>query len=140
MQRAKQSPDEASRLDRTVATLVVATLVALYIFLVRVLEGSWSAMLGRVTGVLVPMAIYFGLIAAIAMVSTRRGADTKRWWFLLLLPLCGAIAGVAARAVGTYSGTMMQGAVAGVGYGALHALLLRWSWRSADRQSRVTTA
>jgi hypothetical protein len=120
-------------LDKTVVGFHAAVLVVLYIFLFRVVEGSWSNMLHNTVRLVTPIVVYFALVAGMAVTGTRRKVNLKRWWFLLLLPVCGALAAIAGRAVEPGSGSVMPAVVTGVWYGALHALFLWWSWRGARR-------
>jgi len=43
--------------------------------------------------VLVPIVVYLGLVVSITLAVERRGGNAKRWWVLVLLPACGALAG-----------------------------------------------
>ena len=129
-----------TRLDKTVVAIIAATLVVLYLFLWHVLEGSWAGMLTRVIDVVVPVAVYLALIAGVALLRTRRGGGIAHSWFLLLLPLFGAAAGVVAELLDIGPGDIVQSAVTGACYGAMHALLLRWSWRRAAQRSSAPAA
>jgi hypothetical protein len=132
-------PTPESRADKAVVLLCWTMAFALYLFLFRVLEGSWGELVRDFGGVIAPVAVYLGLVMSI-MIPARRAGTANRWWVLLLLPLCGALAGLAAHAIDPERGTLANATAMGVFYGSMHALLLRWSYRREARRAQSVTA
>src|SRR5690349_24313517 len=81
-------------IDKAAVVVCVATLAVLYVFLFRAVEGSWMNMLRDSGHMLVPIVVYLGLVVSITWAVARRGGNAKRWWLLVLLPACGALAGL----------------------------------------------
>src|SRR5690242_7397022 len=113
-------------IDKAAVAVSVATLAVLYVFLFRVVEGSWMNMLRDSGHVLVPIVVYLGLVVSITLAVERRGGNAKRWWVLVLLPACGALAGLVAQRIDPTHSTLQAAMTAGAGYGVMHALYLWW--------------
>jgi len=89
---------------------------------------------------IVPVIVYFGLVLGIMVPVARRGANARRWWILLLLPVCGALGGLVAHLLDAGRGSVLLPMVTGVWYGVIHALYLHWSWRRDARRARPAAA
>lgn len=115
-------------------------LAGLYLFLFRVLEGSWTDMVRDSARMTLPVVAYLGLLLSILLPITRRGGNPRRWWLLLLLPAFGAVGGVVAHVLDPARGTLAKPVMTGVWYGVFHALYLNWSWRRDARRARAGAA
>lgn len=133
------SSNSGPRSDRAVVLLCWAALFALYLFLFRVLEGSWTNLVQDFGRIIAPVVVYLGLVVTIMMLARRAGA-AQRWWVLLLLPASGAVAGIVAHAIGRERGTVQGAIMLGVFYGLIHALLLRWSYRRDAGRAQTAAA
>ena len=137
MPRSSAVPAEPKRfIDRAAVVALVATLVILYAFLFRILEGSWINLLRDSGHTVVPVVVYLGLVMTIVLAMERRGGNPKRWWLLAVLPGCGALAGALGHVVDPNHSTLRAAMMAGVGYGVMHALYLWWAWRREARRTR----
>jgi len=128
------------RIDKAAVLLCAAMLVALYVFLFRILEGGWMSMVRDGGHMIVPVLAYAGLMASILVPVARRGGSTRRWWVLCLLSVCGAIGGIVAHVLEPGGGALIDPMVAGVWYGVMHALYLHWAWRRDARRAGLAAA
>lgn len=123
-------------IDRAAVVACVVTLAVLYVFLFRVVEGSWMNMLRDSGHMLVPMLVYLGLVVSITLAVMRRGGNAKRWWLLVLLPGCGAFSALVGHMIDPTQGPLRAAMTTGAGYGVMHALYLWWAWRREARRAR----
>lgn len=123
-------------IDKAAVVVCVATLAVLYVFLFRVVEGSWMTMLRDGGHMLVPIVVYLGLVVSITLAVERRGGNAKRWWLLVLLPACGAFAGLVGHMIDPTHSILRPAMTTGAGYGVMHALYLWWAWRREARRTR----
>ena len=112
--------------------------LVLMVVLFRLMDGSWSRV-GRTAGSAVAiLVLYGGPVVAIALAFQRRGQSMKRWWFLALLPVWGALAGAGVGLIDPSPAGVRSTIFHGIVYGGLHALYLRWSWqREAGRAGQA---
>ena len=128
------------RIDKAAVLLCAAMLVALYVFLFRVVEGGWMNMVRDGGHMIVPVLVYVELVASILVPIARRSGNTRRWWVLCLLPVCGALSGMVAHILEPRRGALVEPMVAGVWYGVMHALYLHWAWRRDARRAGPAAA
>ena len=138
--RPSSAPTDSSApyrfIDKAAVVLCVATLAILYVFLFRIVEGSWMNMVRDSGHLLVPIVVYLGLVVSITLAVERRGGNPKRWWVLVLLPACGALAGFAGHLIDPPHSMLRAAMTTGAGYGVMHALYLGWTWRREARRAR----
>lgn len=123
-------------IDKAAVIVCVATLAVLYVFLFRILEGSWMNMLRDSGHMLVPVVVYLGLVVGTALAVERCHGDAKRWWLLVLLPGFGALAGVVGHVLDPGHGMLRAAMTTGAGYGVMHAVYLWWAWRREARRAQ----
>jgi hypothetical protein len=128
------------RIDKAAVLVCAAMLAALYVFLFRVLDGGWMNMVRDGGRMIVPVLVYLGLVASILVPVARRGGNTRRWWVLCLLPVCGALSGIVAHLLEPGRGPLLAPMVAGAWYGVMHALYLHWAWRRDARRADPAAA
>ncbi|MFL5563251.1 MAG: hypothetical protein ACJ79K_17430 [Gemmatimonadaceae bacterium] len=117
-----------------------AFVLGLTAVLFRLMDGSWSQVARTAGSALVILALYAAPVGGIAVVFHRRGQTVKRWWFLALLPVWGALAGAGVGLVDPGPAGVRSPIIHGIVYGVPHALYLRWAWRREARRARPAAA
>ena len=128
------TPPAESLLDKGAVFGVGALLIGLFLFLARTLAGSWAPLGREVLVACQILLIYFGPLVAAAFFAERRGVAVKRWWFLAMLPVLGALTGWVVWHIDREPAGPIRSVFLGVWYGLLHALYLNWSWRRQRRR------
>jgi len=126
---------DGTRLTQVALLVAMSIPLGFMVVLFRLMEGSWGEVGRTVASVLAILTLYAAPVAAIAVVGVRRGRTVKRWWFLALLPICGALAGAGVGYVDPGPAGLKSPITQGIVYGLLHALYLRWSWRREARRT-----
>ena len=129
------NPTPERPIDKAVVLACGAALAVLFVFLLWVVEGGWMNLVRNLGGMAAPFVVYLGLTAAILVVPARGGGKTMRWWLLLLLPVCGAVAGAVAHLTDPEPPHLGPAIVMGAAYGALHAFWLRRIWQREARRA-----